>query len=99
MTHQTLSLEKYWKLFSATLIAISKKQNILFQYQFGFRKGQSTAQAKAELTDTLRKAIDNNLYTCGIFWQRPQKNPVEDYELIQYSTQIGNNGSSNVQRK
>ena len=45
-----------------------EKQNILFQYQFGFRKGHSTAQAIAELTDTLRKAIDNNIYTCGICW-------------------------------
>ena len=38
-----------------------------FEYQFGFRKGRSTAQALTEITDTLRKAIDNNLYTCGIF--------------------------------
>jgi len=33
-----------------------------------FRKGHSTAQAITEITkNTLRKAIDNNLYTCGVF--------------------------------
>jgi len=31
------------------------------------RKGHSTAQAAAEIADNLRKSIDNNLYTCGVF--------------------------------
>jgi len=44
-----------------------EKHNILFEYQFGFRKSHSTAQAIAELTDNLKRAIDNNLYTCGVF--------------------------------
>ena len=44
-----------------------KKQNILYQFQFGFRKGYSTEQAILEITDYLKTAIDNKLYTCGIF--------------------------------
>lgn len=44
-----------------------EKHNILFRYQFGFRKGHLKSQAITELTDTLRKAIDSNLYTCGVF--------------------------------
>ena len=65
----TLSVfsQVFEKLIFKQLSSYIEKQNILFQYQFGFRKGYSTAQAIAELTDTLRKAIDNNLYTCGIF--------------------------------
>ena len=43
-----------------------EKLAILFQYQFGFRNGHSTAQAITQLIDTLRKAIDSNLCTCGI---------------------------------
>ena len=37
------------------------------QYQFGFRKEHSTAQAMAEIADNLRKSINNNMYTCGVF--------------------------------
>ena len=44
-----------------------EKHDILFQFQFGFRKGHSTAQAASEIADNLREAIDNNLYTCGVF--------------------------------
>ena len=44
-----------------------ENHDILFQFQFGFRKGHSTAQAVSEIADSLRNAIDSNLYTCGIF--------------------------------
>lgn len=40
-----------------------EKYDILFQSQFGFRKGHSTAQAVSEIADSLRNAIDSNLYT------------------------------------
>ena len=43
------------------LINYIKKHKIIFQFQFGFRKGHSTAQAITEITNTLRKAIDDNL--------------------------------------
>lgn len=60
----TLSVvsQVFEKLIFKQLNSYIENKNILFQYQFGFRKGHSTAQAIAELTDTLRKAIDNNLY-------------------------------------
>lgn len=49
------------------LVNYIDKQKILFQFQFGFRRGHSTAEAITDITNTLRKAIDNNLYTCGVF--------------------------------
>ena len=55
------------KLVYKQLISYFEKLHILFEYQFGFCKGRSTAQDITEITDTLRKAIDNNLYTYGIF--------------------------------
>ena len=54
------------KFIFKVLSSYIEKHNILFQYQFGFRKGHSTSRAITELTDTLRKAIDSNLYTCGV---------------------------------
>ena len=55
------------KLVYKELINYIKKYDILCQFQFGFRKGRSTEQAIAEITDNLKKAIDNNLFTCGVF--------------------------------
>jgi len=49
------------------LINYIEKHKIIFEFQFGFRKGHSTAQAITEITNTLTKAIDNNLYTGGVF--------------------------------
>ena len=43
------------------------KHNILYKYQFGFRKGHSTEQAIFEITDTLKKAMNRKLVTCGVF--------------------------------
>ena len=47
------------------LVAFMEKENILYQYQFGFRKGFSTEQAIIEITDYVKSSIDNHLYTCG----------------------------------
>ena len=55
------------KLIHKQLINYIEKQKILFEFQFGFRKGHSTAHAISEITDSLKKAIDNKLYTCGVF--------------------------------
>ena len=44
-----------------------EKHNILTEFQFGFPKGNSAEHATVELTDKLRKAIDQNLSTYGVF--------------------------------
>ena len=48
-------------------MAFIEKENILYQYQFGFRKGFSTDQAILEITDYLKRSANNHLYSCGIF--------------------------------
>ena len=55
------------KLFYKQIINYIERQNIIYQCQFGFRKGYSTSMAISEITNSLRKAIDYNLYTCGVF--------------------------------
>ena len=49
------------------LVNYLEKHKILYEFQFGFRKGHSTSQAIAEIADNLRNAIDNKLYSCGVF--------------------------------
>ena len=59
-----------------------EKHNILFRYQFGLRKGHSRSQAITELTDTLRKAIDSNLYTCGVFLDFSKAFDAVNHEIL-----------------
>ena len=44
-----------------------EKNDVLFRYQFGFRKGYSTEYAILETVESLYTAIDKKLITCGIF--------------------------------
>ena len=44
-----------------------EKFEILYQYQYGFRKGHSTGHALVELIDKIRNSIDDGEMTCGIF--------------------------------
>lgn len=55
------------KLVYKQLTSYIEKYKIINECQFGFRKGHSTEQAITEITDNLKKSIDNNLYTCGVF--------------------------------
>ena len=49
------------------LMSFFNKHDILFKYQFGFRKNHSTEQAILELSDKLKTAIDDGFTTCGVF--------------------------------
>ena len=55
------------KLICKQLVNYLEKHEILYEFQFGFRKGHSTSQAIAEIADNLCNAIDDNLYSCGVF--------------------------------
>ena len=44
-----------------------EKQCLLFDFQFGFRKGYSTEHAILETLENFKTAIDDNKITCGIF--------------------------------
>ena len=49
------------------LYSFIDKHQILYKYQFGFRKGYSTEQVILEITDNLRLATDKGQITCGLF--------------------------------
>ena len=55
------------KLVCSQVLTYLEKHDILNKFQFGFRKGRSTEQAIVEISDNLKRAVDNNLYTCGVF--------------------------------
>ena len=44
-----------------------ERQNSIYNHQFGFRKKHSTIHALIDITESIRKALDNNMHACGIF--------------------------------
>ena len=59
-----------------------EKQKILNDYQFSFRKGHSTEQAINEITDNLKWAMDNNLYSCGMFLDFAKAFDTVDHSIL-----------------
>ena len=53
-------------IYNQLYLFLEKNDNI-YKYQFGFRKGYSTEQAILEITDNSNTAIDNKQITCGLF--------------------------------
>ena len=41
--------------------------DIMYKFQFGFRKGYSTNHALLSIVEQIRNARDNNMFTCGVF--------------------------------
>ena len=52
------------RLIFDQLYLFFKKNEIIYKYQFGFRKGYSTEQGILEITDNLNSAIDNKQIIC-----------------------------------
>ena len=55
------------KILYSRLIKYIDKSNILYKYQFGFRKNHSTEHALIELVDQIKSNMGGNKMTCGIF--------------------------------
>ena len=75
MSHTIIDQYLYYLFFSKVLERLVynqldsflEKYNIMYNYQFGFRKKHSTEQAILKRTDKLKSAIDNKQLTCGLF--------------------------------
>lgn len=61
------SIANFEKLVCKQLLNYIEKYKILNEFQFGFGKNRSTEQSIIEISECLKKSIDNNLFTCGIF--------------------------------
>ena len=70
------------KILHKRLFKYLNKFNILYKYQFGFRKGHSTTQALIELTDNIKKGIDDKTYTCGIFIDLCKAFDTVDHDIL-----------------
>ena len=55
------------KLMFNRLVYFLDKHNVLDDNQFGFSSRRSTTQASMLITDKIQRAIENKIYSCGIF--------------------------------
>ena len=44
-----------------------KSSDVLYKFQFGFRKQYSTNHALLSIVEKIRSALDKNMYSCGVF--------------------------------
>jgi len=55
------------KLIPKRLYYFLDRNNVIYDYQIGFRKGHSTNHAIISLMETIRDSLDNNSFAVGIF--------------------------------
>ena len=55
------------KIMHKRLYEFLDDHNILYEKQFGFRKNSSTSHSLIEITEQIKKSIDDGKYGCGIF--------------------------------
>ena len=70
------------KLLYSRLINYIDKFQILYKYQYGFRKNHSTDHALIELIDQIRLSIDNDQMTGGIFVDLSKAFDTVNHEIL-----------------
>ena len=55
------------KLMASRLNSFLELHHIIYPKQFGFRAGHSTSHALIDITETIRKSMEERKYACGVF--------------------------------
>ena len=85
------------KLMFKRLYCFLSKNKIIYDLQFGFRENHSTTHALIYITEKIRKAIDENCYSCGIFVDLQKAFDTVDHEILLYKlNHYGIRGTENA---
>ena len=72
------------KLLCRRVMKFLNVNNMLFQFQYGFRKLHSTTLALIEFTDSVRRFLDDGNYVIGIFVDLTKAFDTVDHEILLY---------------
>ena len=64
------------------LYSFLEKHKCIYELQFGFRTGHSTNHALTDLTEAIRKSIDENSYAIGVFIDLQKAFDTVDHEIL-----------------
>ena len=70
------------RLICHKLVDFLEKKNILYKFQFGFRKSHSTTLALIELTDNIRQLIDEGNIVLSLFVDFTKAFDTVDHEIL-----------------
>ena len=70
------------KLVYNRLITFIDKYNLLYDKQFGFRRNHSTLHATLLITDKIQRAIEDGLFSCGIFLDFSKAFDTVDHSIL-----------------
>ena len=70
------------KLMYKQLYDFLSNNDILFNNQFGFRKNLSTSLALMQITERIRKSIDNKKFGCGIYIDLSKAFDTVNHEIL-----------------
>ena len=64
------------------VIELLDENNILYEYQFGFRKNHSTSHAIITLVERVTKALDTGKYVVGVFLDLKKAFDTVDHAIL-----------------
>ena len=70
------------KLIFKRLNGFLKKNNVIFNHQFGFQKNKSTSLAILDVTTKLLNAIENKQFSCCIFLDFAKAFDTVDHDIL-----------------
>ena len=70
------------KLMYKRIYQFLTEKNIIYDLQFGFRQNFSTAHALINLTENVRKALDEKYIGCGIILDLQKASDIVDHEIL-----------------
>ena len=58
------------------------KNNVIYNLQFGFRQQHSTSHALINITENIRKALDDGNIACGVFVDLQKAFDTADHQIL-----------------
>ena len=82
LIHNYRPISVFEKIVYKYVVEFLDDNNILYQYQFGFRNHNSTSHAIITLVERVTKAIDTGKYIVGVFLDLKKTFDTVDHSIL-----------------